>query len=90
MDSIEEFQYEKDGISSKNMFEKFSSRLCMCECKECTNKSPHPIYNCYDICEENEKLTEQDKLTLQIYQKCKCTCSYCLTSKLVYLYFRQS
>ncbi len=84
MESLEEFHYDKDGINSKDMFEKFSSRLCMCECKECANKSPHPIYNCYDVCEENEKLSEQDKLKLQVYQKCQCTCSYCLTSKIIY------
>jgi hypothetical protein len=67
------------------MYEKFTSRLCMCECKECANRSPHPIYNCYHSCQENEILSEQDKLKLQIYQKCRCTCSYCLNCKTINL-----
>jgi hypothetical protein len=82
LESLEEFHYDKDGITSKDLYDKFSSRLCMCECKECANKSPHPVYNCYDSCEVNEKLSEQEKLKLQIYHKCKCTCSYCLNCKI--------
>jgi len=63
------------------LFKSHSTRLCMCECQKCANRSPHPIYNCYNVCETNEKLTEKEKLQFGLYRKYICTCSFCLTSE---------
>lgn len=63
----------------KELYELNSSRLCLCTCSECSNRSPHPVYNCYRDCQVKEDLTEEDKLNLKLYQVCKCHCNFCTT-----------
>ena len=68
-----------EGKIAENLFQKNYSRICMCECNICANRSPHPIYNCYQVCRNTKELTEIEKLDLGLYKKCICTCPYCLS-----------
>lgn len=55
----------------------------MCECEKCSNRSPHPIYNCFTECHEREDISEKEKLQLGLYRKCICTCAACLNRILI-------
>lgn len=66
---------------ANQLFENHTTKLCMCECDRCSIKSPHPIYNCYKVCEKKEVLDEYERLNLGLYKKCLCNCSSCLDSK---------
>ena len=86
-DATLENMQEFTGAESAKLFESHSTRLCMCECEKCANRSPHPLYNCYNECENAEKITEKEKLQLGMYRKCTCTCSFCLNCKSYRIYF---
>lgn len=71
---------ELEGDKGKEMFNKFSTKLCNCDCEYCTYISPHPEYNCFHKCLINSKkeISEEDKLKEGFYKKCNCSCSACL------------
>ena len=70
-----------EELHNKELYQDFTTRLCMCNCSVCENRSPHPIYNCFHECENVEEITEDEKLRIGMYRKCYCTCTNCLTSK---------
>jgi hypothetical protein len=77
---------EEDPKIAEDLFENNNSRLCMCECGECSVRSPHPVYNCFKTCENAEIISEQEKLKMQVYKQCLCSCSYCLQGINMFLY----
>jgi hypothetical protein len=77
-DSTLENMKEYTTGEAEKLFKNHSTKLCMCECDKCANRSPHPIFNCFVNCENAEKITEEEKLQLGLYRKCQCTCSFCL------------
>lgn len=60
-----------------SFYEDFANKLCLCNCENCDNRSPHPVSNCVLSCVKKEELSENDKLKYRLYDKCKCTCSFC-------------
>lgn len=78
-----EFYEYKD--QEKELFEKHSSKLCVCECSVCANRSPHPVYNCYKKCENVPELTEKEKLEIGLYKTCVCDCNHCALSIYQYI-----
>lgn len=79
---MEEFKDEE----GKQLFDNLSTKLCMCECEECNNRSPHPIYSCFHDCVNAEKMEEKEKLQIGLYKRCLCSCATCVKSKKIYLY----
>lgn len=50
------FEELEDKTVASDLYEKFSSRLCMCSCESCEIKSPHPVFNCINECEKKEEV----------------------------------
>ncbi len=78
LNAMIEYDHSEDKTK---LFNEHYSRLCMCDCKVCANRSPHPIYNCYKECEKISDVTEKEKLEYGMYKKCICTCSFCLSKE---------
>lgn len=74
-----EYMNELTGEKGLEMYDKLASKLCICECNSCKNRSPHPVYNCVATCENIEELSENEKIDLRFYSKCRCICGYCIS-----------
>lgn len=48
LESLEEIEDKND------LFKKFESKLCMCECRTCSTRSPHMLASCSSDCENKE------------------------------------
>lgn len=70
-----------EEYKNDELFENHVAKICMCECDTCSNRSPHPGYNCYKDCEETKPLDEPEKLKLGLYKRCLCNCNICHLSK---------
>lgn len=68
---------ELTSEEGNKLYNEFSTKLCVCTCSYCSNKSPHPQYNCNSGCESTEQLAENEKLQLKLYSKCFCACNFC-------------
>ena len=73
---------ELTGEKATELYNEFETKLCLCNCPSCSQKSPHPIYNCFRDCEKKSILGENEKLALKLYQLCSCTCNFCRSNKM--------
>jgi hypothetical protein len=78
LESMEEYTMD-DG---KELYSDFTNRLCLCDCEACSNRSPHPMFNCRNECEYTPELEEKEKLTLGLYKRCHCGCATCINCKI--------
>ena len=78
LDNLEELKEHADLL-----FERHTSRLCLCECGTCMNRSPHPMYNCFKECQAGDHFDEKEKLEYELYKECICKCKYCQSSAFV-------
>ncbi len=73
---------ELEGDKATELYNTFETKLCLCECPSCSQRSPHPSYNCFRSCERITEMTENEKIALKLYQLCSCTCNFCRTQKM--------
>lgn len=78
LDSTLSEMTELKNEQSEILYQNNSSRLCICQCSSCKYRSPHPVYNCYGQCDNREEIDEKEKLKLGLYNRCKCSCNYCI------------
>ncbi len=50
-----------DGEDNFEDYELFDYRLCTCTCDFCTNRAPHPIFNCVYGCTRQSKVSPYEE-----------------------------